>query len=168
MIETIDVSRLTETSPEVVEQLNRLTPQLKPDWDPITIASLASLLESPTRIYVARVDHVIVGVTLLVPHHHLPGLRCHIEDVVVDQGFRQRGIARALLATAMAEAPNEVISFDLRSHRTRRAAHDLYQSLGFEASDTTVFRRVVQASVAAGATKQVELRRDSVSTIRHA
>jgi hypothetical protein len=51
----------------------------------------------------------------------------------------------------MADAPGEVISFDLRSHRTRRAAHDLYQSLGFEASDTTVFRKVVQTSVAAGA-----------------
>jgi ribosomal protein S18 acetylase RimI-like enzyme len=151
MIETVEVSRLTETSSEVVAQLNRLTPQLKPAWDLITVASLAALLESPTRVYLARVDHVIVGVTLLVPHHHLPGLRCHVEDVVVDQGFRRRGIARALLVTAIADAPSEVISFDLRSHRTRRAAHDLYQSLGFEASDTTVFRKVVHSSVAAGA-----------------
>src|SRR5579864_2228306 len=41
-------------------------------------------------------------------------------------------------------APSEVISFDLRSHRFRQAAHGLYTGLGFEASDTTVFRKIVR------------------------
>jgi len=68
-------------------------------------------------------------------------LRCHVEDVVVDSGFRRQGIARELLRTAIADAPAEVISFDLRSHRSREAAHNLYSSMGFTASDTTVFRR---------------------------
>jgi hypothetical protein len=51
----------------------------------------------------------------------------------------------------MAEAPSDVLSFDLRSHRIRRPAHDLYLSLGFEVSDTTVFRKVAPpASSSAG------------------
>jgi ribosomal protein S18 acetylase RimI-like enzyme len=138
----IEISRLTEPSPNAVEGLNRLVPQLKPSWNPITSASLAALLSSATRVYVARVDDRIVGVTLLVPHRHLPGLRCHVEDVIVDSSYRRQGIARQLLTTAMAAAPAEVISFDLRSHRSREAAHNLYSALGFEASDTTVFRKV--------------------------
>lgn len=138
------VNRLTSNSPQVVEQINVLTPQLKPSWGLITAGALAAVLASPTRVYVAQVDDVIVGLALLVPHQHLPGLRVHIEDVVVDERYRRCGIARKLLTTAMAEAPEKVISFDLRSHRLREAAHELYLSLGFEASGTTVFRKTIR------------------------
>ena len=140
----VAVARLTECTPDVVAQLNALTHQLKPSWDAITAANMTAVLESPTRVYVARVNDVIVGVVLLVPYRHLPGLTFHVEDVVVDAQFRRRGIARKLLMLAMAEAPPEVLSFDLRSHRIRRPAHGLYASLGFEVSDTTVFRKVAR------------------------
>ena len=138
------VERLTECTPEVVSQLNVLIPQLKPSWDPITAVGVTSVLDSPTRVYVARAAGVIVGVVLLVPHRHLPGLRYHVEDVIVDARFRRRGIARNLVTVAMDEAPSDVLSFDLRSHRIRRPAHDLYLSLGFEVSDTTVFRKIAR------------------------
>jgi len=142
--DTVVVARLTTNSPEIVEQINLLTPQLKPSWEPITADALAAVLASPTRIYVARVDHALVAIALLVPHQHLPGLRFHVEDVVVDERHRRRGVARKLLTAAMADAPPGVISFDLRSHRIREAAHSLYLSLGFEPSDTTVFRMINQ------------------------
>jgi ribosomal protein S18 acetylase RimI-like enzyme len=142
--EKIVVGRLTANSARVVQQINVLTTQLKPSWAPITAKGLAAVLASPTRVYVARADDTIVGIVLLVPHQHLPGLRCHIEDVVVDERYRRRGIARELLTTAMREAPVETISFDLRSHRTREGAHDLYLRLGFEPSGTTVFRRIAR------------------------
>jgi GNAT superfamily N-acetyltransferase len=136
------VDRLTKNTPSVVAEINRLIPQLKPSWEPLTSDGLDAVLRSPTRVYVARSDGAIVGMLLLVPHRHLPGLRFHVEDVVVDEGHRRRGIARALLTRAMSDAPDETISFDLRSHRVRRAAHLLYENLGFEPSDTTVFRRL--------------------------
>jgi GNAT superfamily N-acetyltransferase len=144
MTEGVVIERLTASSPLVVDQINRLTPQLKPSWEPITLERLEAVLASPTRVYIARIDESIVGITLLVPHHHLPGLRFHIEDVVVDERYRRSGIARSLLATAMGEA-RDAISFDLRSHRIREAAHSMYLSLGFEPSGTTVFRKVVPA-----------------------
>jgi GNAT superfamily N-acetyltransferase len=144
--DAVVVSRLTTNSPQVVEQINRLTPQLKPSWKPITRDGLAAVLSSPTRIYVACADVKIVGIALLVPHHHLPGLRFHIEDVVVDESYRGRGIARRLLTTAMDDAPSDAISFDLRSHRIREAAHKLYLDLGFEPNGTTVFRKITRPS----------------------
>ena len=84
VVDAVAISRLTTGSPEVVKQINVLTPQLKPSWDPITADGLAAVLASATRVYVARVGGKIVGMALLVPHHHLPGLRFHVEDVVVD------------------------------------------------------------------------------------
>jgi ribosomal protein S18 acetylase RimI-like enzyme len=143
-VDRIAIARLVERTPRTVEQINRLVPQLKPAWPPITDDRLDVLLASPTRVYVATDDDDedgIVGLALLVPHHHVPGLRFHVEDVVVDVAHRGAGIGRALLTTAMADAPDEVLSFDLRSHRSRTAAHRLYRSLGFEPSETTVFRR---------------------------
>jgi ribosomal protein S18 acetylase RimI-like enzyme len=135
------VERLTEASEAAAADINGLLPQLKPSWDPVTRATLADVLSSPTRVYVARVGGTIVGLTLLVPHRHFGGLRHHLEDVVVDAAHRRRGIARRLLDAAMADAPPQTVSFDLRSHRSREAAHRLYVGLGFVPSDTTVFRR---------------------------
>jgi len=110
----VEIERLTESSGEVVDQINRLIPQLKPAWDPVDGARLAALLDSPTVVYVARCGGTIVGMAVFVPHRHLPGLRFHVEDVVVDERHRRQGVARALL----------------------------YLDLGFVPSDTTVFRRV--------------------------
>ncbi|HTH05568.1 MAG TPA: GNAT family N-acetyltransferase, partial [Ilumatobacteraceae bacterium] len=93
-------------------------------------------------VYVARCGGTIVGMAVFVPHRHLPGLRFHVEDVVVDERHRRQGVARALLTAGMRDAPDGVLSFDLRSHRSRDAAHALYLDLGFVPSDTTVFRRV--------------------------
>ncbi|MGO9875147.1 MAG: hypothetical protein ACLPVY_15240 [Acidimicrobiia bacterium] len=59
-MEQVVISRLTESSPETVEQINRLIPQLKPAWDPITPARLDAQIKSPTRVYVARYDNVVV------------------------------------------------------------------------------------------------------------
>jgi ribosomal-protein-alanine N-acetyltransferase len=134
------VARLSESTPTVVEQINQLVPQLKPAWPPVTADGLAQLLASPTRLYAAFCDDDLVGLLALVPHRDLRGLRFHVEDVVVDRGYRRQGIARALLETAMADAPDDTLSFDLRSHASRAAAHALYLGLGFEPSDTTVFR----------------------------
>jgi len=139
----IQAVRPTESTREVVEQINFLIPQLKPSWEPITVASLAQVIDSPTRVYVARYDGAIVGITLLVPHRHLHGPRYHVEDVVVDDQFRRQGVASKLLSVGMRDAPEEVISFDVRSHGTRQAAHALYLRLGFTPSDTTVFRRII-------------------------
>jgi ribosomal protein S18 acetylase RimI-like enzyme len=135
------IERLTEASDADVAAINWLLPQLKPSWPPITLASLRAVLASATRVYVARDRGVIIGFSLLVPHHHFGGLRFHVEDVVVDVSARRRGIGRRLIETAMAEAPDETVSFDLRSHHTRVEAHRLYRDLGFAPSDTTVFRR---------------------------
>lgn len=137
----VEIARLTRATPEVAEQINALIPQLKPAWAPITVIDLTRVVESPTRVYVARCAGTVVGLALLVPHRHLPGLRYHVEDVVVDAAYRRHGIARTLIETAIADAPDDVLSFDLRSHRVRLAAHALYVGLGFEPSDTTVFRR---------------------------
>jgi len=58
----VEIERLTESSGEVVDQINRLIPQLKPAWDPVNGARLAALLDSPTVVPPEWQGHaVIVG-----------------------------------------------------------------------------------------------------------
>jgi GNAT superfamily N-acetyltransferase len=134
------IERLSVIDDETVNDVNTLISQLKSSWRPLSEDVLASLIASESRVYVARDGNRIVGLTVMVPHRHLPGLRYHVEDVVVSAEHRGRGLARRLLEFAMQEVPGPVRSFDLRSHASRTHAHRLYASLGFRPSDTTVFR----------------------------
>jgi GNAT superfamily N-acetyltransferase len=141
-----DFERLALVDASVVSDLNLLIPQLKPSWDPLTEPALAALVASESLVYVARHGDRVVGLTVMVPHRHLPGLRYHVEDVVIAQEHRGLGVGRQLLEFAMRDVPGPVMSFDVRSHASRTRAHQLYSSLGFQASDTTVFRLDVGAS----------------------
>jgi GNAT superfamily N-acetyltransferase len=137
------VERLSAADAGAVADLNLLIPQLKLAWKALTESQLATLVASESRVYVARHRGRIVGLTVMVPHRHLPGLRYHVEDVVIASDYRGAGLGRRLLEFAMADVPGDVMSFDLRSHMSREDAHRLYSSLGFRPSDTTVFRREV-------------------------
>jgi phosphinothricin acetyltransferase len=135
-----EIERLSATDAAAVADLNVLIPQLKPSWQQLTDTRLAALLASESLVFVARHLGRIVGLTVMVPHHHLPGLRYHVEDVVVAAEHRGLGLGRRLLEVAMAQVPGPVMSFDLRSHASRTSAYHLYASLGFRRSDTTVYR----------------------------
>lgn len=135
-----EVERLREIESTTLRDVNALIPQLKPSWKPLSEHDLAELLASDSLVYVARHGRRIVGLTLMVPHRHLPGLRYHVEDVVIASEHRGRGLGGRLLRFAMRDVPGRALSFDLRSHASRTHAHRLYASLGFRASDTTVFR----------------------------
>ena len=111
-----DFERLTLVDAAVLADLNRLTPQLKPAWDTVTGPGLSALVASESQVYVVRHDGRIIGLTVMVPHRHLPGLRYHVEDVVIAREHRGLGVGRQLLEFAMNDVPGPVMSFDLRSH----------------------------------------------------
>lgn len=101
----------------------------------------AVLDHQATELLVARLDGRIVGMATLVSVPLPTGIRGHIEDVVVDQTLRGRGIARQLLETmtAMAEAQG-LRTLDLTSRPSRESALRLYESVGFKRRETNVLR----------------------------
>ena len=69
------------------------------------------------------------------------GRKAWIEDVVVDAATRGRGIGEALVREALALARREgVARVMLTSNATRRAAHRLYERMGFVRYETDCFR----------------------------
>ena len=73
------------------------------------------------------------------------GLRAHVDDVVVDERSRGRGVGEALVRSAVEEAGRlGARTVDLTSRPQREAGGDvavrLYERVGFVRRDTAVFR----------------------------
>jgi ribosomal protein S18 acetylase RimI-like enzyme len=128
-------------SPGLVEALSSLLPQLS-SAPPPSAAELSAIVDSPsTSLLVARDGDAIVGTLTLAVLRIPTGVRAWIEDVVVDEGARGRGVGEALTLRAVELARSAgARSVDLTSRPGREAANRLYRRLGFEERDTNVFR----------------------------
>ena len=136
-----------DATPEVVEAMTRLLPQLSSSAPPPTVAEISDIVASPaTLLLLARVDGRIVG-SLTVALFRLPsGMRAWIEDVVVDLDARGHGVGEALNKAALDEAKARgARTVDLTSRPSREAANRLYQRLGFVARETNVYRFTLDA-----------------------
>ena len=92
-------------------------------------------------LFLARVDGAIVG-SLTLAFYRIPtGLKAWIEDVVVDDAVRGRGVGAALNQAALAEARRRGSKdLSLTSRPSRQAANRLYLRLGFVARETNMYR----------------------------
>lgn len=140
-IETV-IEIVTEVDEELVAAFDRLIPQLSNSAPPPGRDGLAAIVGSPhCELFVARLDGVIHGSLTLTVYPLPTGPKAWIEDVVVDDEARGRGLgealSRAALDAARASGAKEV---DLTSRPKREAANRLYQRLGFVARDTNVYR----------------------------
>lgn len=101
----------------------------------------AIVAHDATELLVVRDADRIVGTATLVTFPLPTGLRGHVDDVVVDEAMRGRGIARTLLMR-MTEIANErgLRTLDLTSRPSRESALRLYESVGFVRRETNVLR----------------------------
>ena len=135
---TIEVAdRATQ---EVLDGLNRILPQLSSSAPPLTLVELDEICVNDT-VFVARDSGVIVGSLTLVIFRLPTGLRAWIEDVVVDEAARGKGVGEKLNKAAIkATFDSGARTLDLTSRPSREAANRLYQKLGFKARETNVYR----------------------------
>ena len=127
-------------TPEVLEGLNRILPQLSSSAPALSLEELEEICVNDT-VFIARDNGAIVGSLTLVIFRLPTGLRAWIEDVVVDQAARGRGVGEALNKAAIkATFDSGARTLDLTSRPSREAANRLYRKLGFKARETNVYR----------------------------
>lgn len=94
------------------------------------------------KLFAAYDDDDIVGMLTLTCCHTLSCSKYWIEDVIVDDLCRGKGVGRALVKAAVKHVKslddNSVIY--LTSNPSRVSARALYRSEGFEEYETGVFR----------------------------
>ena len=139
----VKVEIATTLTPAIVDAVERLVPQLSSSSPPPTTAELGEVVESPsTDLFIALDDGGgIVGMSTLVTFRIPTGMRAWIEDVVVDDAGRGRGVGTAL-TQAMIDRARErgCVTVDLTSRPSREAANRLYQRQGFVARETNIYR----------------------------
>lgn len=127
---------------ELVAAFATLIPQLSSSSPPPLAEELQAIVDSPDSVlFVARLDERVVG-TLTLAFYRIPtGLKAWIEDVVVDDAARGRGVGEALNRAAIAEAAHRgAKNVSLTSRSTREVANRLYQRLGFQPYETNLYR----------------------------
>lgn len=139
---TVEVEVLQDVTDEVVKAFGRLLPQLSRSAGPLDAEALETLVQwRGNRLLVARVEGEIMGALTLVMFPIPTGLRAWIEDVVVDEAARGRGVGAALTREAIRLARADgALTVDLTSRPSREAANRLYERLGFQPRDSKVYR----------------------------
>jgi ribosomal protein S18 acetylase RimI-like enzyme len=139
---TIEIVECTRITPEIVAAFERLIPQLSSSNPPPPEQELQEIVASPaTVLFLAKDGGEIVGSLTLAVFRIPTGLRAWIEDVVVGEAARGRGIAEALNRAALERAATVgARTVDLTSRPSREAANNLYRKIGFIQRETNVYR----------------------------
>lgn len=141
----MEIYEAKEVTDELVEAFQYLLPQLSSSAPAPGRAELQQLVDSPAVILlVARDGGRLVGTLSLVVFRVPTGPRAWIEDVVVDQGARGRGIGEALTRAALERAKAVgAKTVDLTSRPSREAANRLYVRVGFRPRHTNLYRYTI-------------------------
>jgi ribosomal protein S18 acetylase RimI-like enzyme len=138
----MSVERASQASPELLEAIRRLLPQLSPGRQLPTTGELMELMAAHgSTLLIARDDGGrIAGTLTLVVFRTTTELRARIEDVVVDAGARGEGLGEELVREALRLAHERgAHSVSLTARDDREPANRLFRRIGFEHRDTNVF-----------------------------
>jgi ribosomal protein S18 acetylase RimI-like enzyme len=141
----VQLERVNQIDAELVSAFARLIPQLTsapPPGEP----ELAAIIAQPgVSLLIARLGGTIVGITNLLVYRIPTGIHARIDDVVVDDTARGRGVGEALTREAMRLAREAgAKALHLTSHPSREAANRLYVRLGFVRRNTNAYRYELQ------------------------
>src|ERR1700730_4995373 len=141
----IQVAAASSADAELVAAFNRLIPQLSRSAAVPTPDLIREIVEAEASTVLiardSRDDGRIVGMLTLVVFRIPTGVRAWIEDVVVDEMVRGRGVGEALSKAAVRRALElGARTVELTSRSSREAANRLYQRLGFVRRDSNVYR----------------------------
>lgn len=137
------IERITNIDERTANALQLLIPELTNDQNRIpTIEDLEKVISSPNNfVFIAKNNDEIIGTLTLVFYWIPSGLKVWIEDVIVSNNARGKGVANALMWHAIGIArENGAKKIDLSSSPWREAANNLYLKLGFEKRDTNMYR----------------------------
>jgi ribosomal protein S18 acetylase RimI-like enzyme len=138
------IQKISEASQDLYEALQRLVPQLGAHKVPPTRQELTELIVSDSATLLVARDpephSPIVGILCLTVYRVPTGLRSIIEDVIVDESMRRRGIGEALVRHAIELARQAGANgVSLSSNPQREAANQLYRSMGFQLRNTNPY-----------------------------
>ncbi|MDO5727484.1 MAG: GNAT family N-acetyltransferase [Bowdeniella nasicola] len=137
------VERIEAVSPEVLEAVNEMIPQLSRSTGALRMEDLEKVVhQEGVYLFGYRTEEgTLVGMLTLATFVIPTGVRAWIEDVVVLESARGQGAGQQLVEAAVAWAAEiGARTVDLTSRPSREAANRLYVRCGFHTRETNVYR----------------------------
>ena len=137
------IERVTEINDKILEAFQYFIPELTNEKDRVpTTEDLERVISSSNNhLLIAKDGDVILGTLTLVFYKVPSGIKAWIEDVIVSDEARGKGVANALIWHAINIAQeNQAEKVDLSSSPWREAANNLYLKLGFQKRDSNMYR----------------------------
>jgi N-acetylglutamate synthase-like GNAT family acetyltransferase len=142
----MEIIRLKEATPKVLEEMNKLIVQLRRDGltSQGSLEDLEKMVSDENAVvFVAKDVGKIIGSASLYIYVKL-GKHCGtVEDVVVDDAYRGKGLGKLLMQAVIDAARSAGVGnlyLTSRPDPDRVAANKLYQKLGFEQRETNVYK----------------------------
>ena len=127
----IDILKKEDLSQKVQQQVDRLFKQLAPQLEPLNLKLVLGDGNQVT-VFLYKEGDQILGMASLCEYQAVSGKKGWIEDVVVDQNVRGKGIGRKLVEKIIQiSTEKELSELLLFTGHHRLPAIQLYQSLGF-------------------------------------
>lgn len=133
----LDSSNIDE---RIVGGINHLLPQLAHGSNTtVSDKDILGFIESNLSMYICLDDENIVGMACCVIIKKPLEVLAQLEDIVVDQNHRQKGVARMLISKIINDLPENCIKVYAISGNTRPEAHKMYENMGFKIKNSSVF-----------------------------
>lgn len=138
----LHIEAAAEATPELILALASLLPQLNAAIPGPTTEELTAVIADPAiTLLTARDEGIIVATATLIVYPTAVWVKARIEDVVVDEAARGRGIGAALVKECVNVARQRGARVvELQSARRREVANRLYARMGFERRESNVYR----------------------------
>ncbi|GAC1686026.1 MAG: hypothetical protein PVS2B1_06120 [Candidatus Dormibacteraceae bacterium] len=141
----VRIEAVTEATPAVHAALAHLLPQLNDRLPAPTMKRIAELVADPAvTLLLARDGEVVVGTTTVIVYTTPFWTKARLDEVVVDEAARGKGVGEALVKAALHVAREKGAQVaELQSGVQREAANRLYPRMGFQRRETNVYRIVL-------------------------
>ena len=136
---------------EIVLFVNKLLAQLSSKRKTVSEDYLNIIIDSPNSqlLLLIDADDNYVGMIFIGEYNAPSGPKAWIEDVVIDNIYRGRGLGRTMLEMTLEYLRAKGIqNISLTTNPKRISANSLYKSLGFKLYETNVYKLNLKLSSA--------------------
>jgi GNAT superfamily N-acetyltransferase len=138
----MEIKRLTEATEQAAQDLSKLASALHNEERHMAFQELEALVNDKNITLMVAIDegHIVgMGTNYLVSK--IASSKCYLEDLVVDESCRGKGVG-TLLINALIEAARieGVRSLEFMTATHRKDAHRFYEKLGFAQKDQLVYK----------------------------
>lgn len=143
------IKKVNRFSERVFESVLRLLPQVASEAELPSKQYFKGILTSKNiHFFIAELDNKQIAGMLTIGTYNIPsGIKVWIEDVVVDESQRGKGIGKELILYAINYSKSlNASAIELTSRPSRIAANKLYKKMGFIQYKTNVYKYLLKNS----------------------